>query len=986
MSGTTVTINGTTYELNGISGADADKLYADLAVADSKYSHIADQMATIIANYQSVVQLDIPSGVDPKQFLTDMMDKLKTGTDALTPEMKKVYGQLKNLPGMGKAFESTESAANTIGAILKFASDTGIGFKKGITLPWHVGGAIAEAAGQTGNWIDGTFNAITPEQAKHIATVYAAANYWSSHAPGAPDVMKQVDISQAGWWDKTIAFTTTYGSNAWDWISSFCSKVWKFCTNGWDWAKACADVEKENAGKEQLTYEQRLEKRLNGKANHAARTAASDILAQVDEVDGVSTKNISSLIGKNGIYRDNDGHYNTLSFEDDGSPKSNPILDKDGKPVTATNSHFQKLIPDSPTQAVVEGLVGGNLLHGITRGTMSKMVGKYTAEAKQYEKLMKPINELRTRAAEAETGILKDATGKVTGSRPINLAEARTLKAEATAQEIAHAPELKALKDKMTSREALFGTKGKAFAESENLASKVLTKVHPKLGGLGNLDFVNRGGALGGKLLGKFGDKTLTALETKSLHKTKWVYAVDAFQGGSAFVLGDWHGVAENTGEIAGAWAGAKYLPKLGEKGALKLVKMAPGKSKLIVGGAIGLSTIAGFFGGHKVGEYVGDGVGNVIAPKNDAHTASMTQMQKDFIALDEGLKKQGVYVSGVSEEMLPALRTAPASQEAQTKLLQQLQQQGVIPADMAPDAQVKALQTMQRMVQIQDAAISTQTKEEKRVEAGTTTMFVGLDAGINSAELAGRFSKAGGVTNALKTPGTGFFAKLVSKSPALSKVCRFAPGPVTSVIAVAGDVWEGGEAAVHGDGKQVVRSGGRVAGGLGGMWAGAATGAAICSVVPGIGTVAGFIIGGCCSAIGAWLGSEGGGMAADAIVGKKKPEGATPAVAGGASNTGNRQQQGGQPIIMDEGIAAALNDPKVVKAINEHPEFDVNKLCSTDKQKNLQTAQELSKMSGVKIFAKGVTVTVGATVPDNTSMPPTPAASPSASMPLAFS
>ena len=130
---TQVQIGATVYELNHLSAADGAALYTALGTTGTKtnYQQLADQISAIVQNYQSVVALDVPAGQDPQKYILDLLQKVKDSAgklpDNATEEMKKVYAQLKAIPGFSNILDTTEGVTTFMGVIGDLFSGAGKG-------------------------------------------------------------------------------------------------------------------------------------------------------------------------------------------------------------------------------------------------------------------------------------------------------------------------------------------------------------------------------------------------------------------------------------------------------------------------------------------------------------------------------------------------------------------------------------------------------------------------------------------------------------------------------------------------------------------------------------------------------------------------------------------------------------------------------------------------------------------------------------------
>ena len=325
------------------------------------------------------------------------------------------------------------------------------------------------------------------------------------------------------------------------------------------------------------------------------------------------------------------------------------------------------------------------------------------------------------------------------------------------------------------------------------------------------------------------------------------------------------------------------------------------------------------------------------------------TAAAAEFSKLDETLLAQGVNTRLVGGDQINALRTLANTPEAYAQMAAQLEQQGVIAANvLTPEQKVSAVKSLQKMVQLEDNILKEASKEQRDAEkkvAKVNALSEGVEVGFN-ASVVGT-----GIATSLRTLGP-----LASGA---SKAAAFIPGPIRTGIMAVGDVWNGGKAAMNGDRKSVAHSTGRVAGGLlTAIAASAGTGALAGSVFPGLGNLAGGIIGGLAGAAGYYFGSKAGGSIADSITGYDENAPVPTAVATTTKPS----------VEMDPGLAAAMKDPNFVASMKADKEVSVAILTGDFKK-----LQSLAMRHGQSLAINGAKVSVGAvSAPTGSSAPQT--------------
>ncbi len=737
VTNTTVIIGDKGWELKGITPTDIAELHTELGTVQSStntdYQQVVTALSNILLNYNSPSFLDIPEGQDPETYLSKLKDALSHGIDTLDSGQKKVLENLQNIPGLGGYFKTAEDTATAVGEIIGFFKDVAVGTGKGVMLPFNIKGAAGEALAESGKYLDGKLNPITQEQAHALATVYAASLYKAKDAPYAPSVNKP---RKPGAVDQVVAFTESAGDHIWGFVRT----AWEFINSGistgkWDWKKAASTVEADRG--KTLSRKEYLNKNLSHETEEQTRASASQTLSYVEEVAGAPTKNLSGLIGKTGLYLDNNGQLNLLSFDEKGVPKHTQLKGTDGKSVSAAANqpHIQNITPENDIQLGAEALAAVNLVHGLSRGVMSKLVGKESIAAKNLEKLMKPVVELNEEAAKVRAGYeTKDVFGKVTQHKP-NKKLANKLEKEAAAEYKKIATEVQELKSILQTRTDLFGKTLTKFADSKPLMSHI----HPNLG---KLDLINRGGAAAGKAGGWAIDKSLEKLASGNLYKAKLAYAYDAVHGGFALIRGHTHEAMVDAGHIGGAWAASKYGAQLTDKMLTKYaLKMAPGKSKLLVGGASLLSFLPGRkLGGAAVDATLSHLPGSENTQISAELRAKLEEKQVAFNTRYDSLQAMGVKPELVqTEDQISVLHHLPNDPTIQAQLLAQLQEAGIIPSTLSVAKQQEALEGLRELAHIKTEAETLLTRGPQATASDAaieiaTNIATGSNPALNAA------------------------------------------------------------------------------------------------------------------------------------------------------------------------------------------------------------------------------------------------------------
>ena len=164
-----------------------------------------------------------------------------------------------------------------------------------------------------------------------------------------------------------------------------------------------------------------------GKVQPAARASAAQTLGKVQDVAGLSTKNLSGIVQQGGVYRANDGTYNVLTFDKNGTvPQTQALVDPKGAPITSGTKGKEVaagILPTSKSEAVGEtaAVVGATYAtvkvgKGVGQGIAGELVGKdsrpmqkSTATSERATKILEESKKIR---AESEATRLDQPAGK----------------------------------------------------------------------------------------------------------------------------------------------------------------------------------------------------------------------------------------------------------------------------------------------------------------------------------------------------------------------------------------------------------------------------------------------------------------------------------------------------------------------------------------------------------------------------------------------
>lgn len=870
-----VTIGTTQYELNHLSIADAQKLYAALGTTGTSqnYQQLADQVAAVVRNYQSIISLDLPSDMDPQEAIKQLFESVKKGGGKLadnSPEwMKKSWAKVQELPILHGMFGTAEGIVDAGNILYDFFG----GIKKGVTLLPNLASVSTQGLVDGKNYIDGKLNPISEEQAKAIGTAYAAAMYQAMDAPNAPAETKRPNLEDASIVQKAWAWVQANADALWHWlppgITTFLATIPKWFMNGFDWDKASAEAKKESEeyhSKETLTYEERLEKNLTKKVHKDARASTSQILAQVEDVAGVKTQNLATLVKDGGIYRDNDGQWNSLTFDErTGAPQTNVIKDDKGQPMTSSAQNAEvaknKLVPQNISQLAGEGVGAFVMIKGsreFARGFMSKVVGENSRlmnnlEGSFWGKVgFGDYNKLEKATELYNQSVAMRADREVTTLGIKRTIKADPVKADALlnkAKEMVKGINVEAVEEntvKAMAREKLVGTRVVEFAESETKG--IFTK-KPVLGKAFNWV---------GKQAGSLTDRLV-------------IRPVESMVNGVGNIV-------NSTSSASNAHYNGTNAPVTASTG-------APIPSNGPTTGAGNLTPASASTPAGNSPTASGSGTTTTTsATTGTSGTASAATSAEEGAA--QGLKK-------------------PLAEKIGTKI---------------------GNKWAEGWSNLMDSKII--------AKAGGNTKVIenGVEVALKETSFLTKFGPlARGFGRAIPVAGT--------------------------VLGSAEDISGTYTGIRDGNNQQAIRSGVRAGAGMAGGWAGAeggaAAGAAIGVWFGGVGAVPGAFIGGVLGGISGYFGARWG--------------------AGKIADMATENVSTGKSVEMDPGLAAAMNDPRVIKTINEHPEM-VTKLHSTDAKIRMQTAQQLAQMSGYRLFTNGAQVSVGAVIPGSTA-PVAPAA-----------
>ncbi len=853
----------------------------------AEYKAVADQVAAIMMVYSKVGNL----GVEERSMFDQAMAKGVGAVAGITDKVKKLVGEAQEKAQIDYPGKSIVDGA----AVLK----DGV-----MAIPNTIDGVI-NTAGKIFDQFGGV--KLTEEQAKSIGTAYASAAQVASESDHGFDFLNGLQAIL------TFAVTTVCG-----WID-YDGDVLGFNKKGMDIGLKNIPESWSTIYKDEFRDED--QKRIESE------------MAKLPEYGSVETKDLTFLTREEGSIKGQDKQIINIEQPDRNNPA--PTMDMENAPTTPDEAKNNELenppkgtannvldivkdaaektvdkIKKNPAAGVAGLIVGADIAHGVARGTMSKIVGDKSAPSKNAAKFHAESNALMDKAIKTENGTLPKRFGSGTHA-PNPEAAQKLFEKAAVADAKATAAAANA-----ASREAMFGTGGKAFAESSSF--------------FGKYDIFNRGGALFGKGLGAAASTGMSALQNSTVHSTKMLYGWDAVQGVYAlFVDQDLHGFTENASQIGGGWAGAKYS-------AMAAARYLPGRFKMLAP----VAGLVGFFGGRKAGEVTNNALLPGIENQN-ALPPEVASAIQEMNGVATGLQAQGVNILAIKDEMAPALRTPATTPQAQADLLLQLQQCGAIPATMPPAEQVTALQSIQKMVQLQDQLGAAATKIEENKEKRASVMdnvLKGVGAGVNVVEV-NHYLKGGKILKGL--------LPLAGKS-----VGRFIPW-VGNALSAGSDVVDGVQAFNKGDTKAGWHSTAKATGGLiGAIGVGAGAGALAGSPFFGLGAIPGAIIGGLAGLGGYYFGSKAGGAVADSFTGYDENAVAQPTSTVTTTTTT-------KPSVETDPAIAAVHNADYMKALVANTDF---------------------RGAGQRLAVGGAKVTIGAvTAPGGA---PKPQTNPSVSMP----
>jgi len=626
---TVVTINGKTFDLKHMSAEKGAELMQTLNADDQQ---IAKSFGLFMMNYQSIISVELPEGMDIVQAAKDLFKEAKKTGGKISSTAAPHLQELAKIPGISTLVGATNTSMD-IGA---FMTD----FFAGLTLnPTNVGNRIKDAAGESakefGNKLDSRFNHITQEQADAIGAAYAAAIRSSKENPA-------LEVKAPDWADKALTRGETIFAHIGKFLKQhvpFIPAALKFVGKGFkDW-DSCMTEAKSEADKEVTPYEKRLDEKMVARATKKARPVAAEMLQEAEEIAGVSTKNVSQMITNKNAYRDENGNVNQLEFDKDGKAIVSALSDDKGNPIKASDKASQ-LWEEAKKPGYLLGTAASlDAGYGLVRGMSSKIVGPNSALEVKGQKMFAEADKLYNKAIAAEQGVApKKIAGIEIGGQKPNAALSdklmnQAIEAEAKGNQLLSQAE---------ARKNFLG-KTKLGQGIINLAEKEAPT--------GSLRIMNRIGATPGKWLGgpvngitSTIENTFTSGGTKGVTRfmpgegtvgtiKAGTYVYDGMQGISDLMQGNTHGFLENGMQISSGYFGSQLTSSAA-------VEFLPGRFKMLAP-VLGLF---GFVGGRKGGELITEAVldkkttdADALEQINQKTTQSMANTDKLKKMHDEG-------------------------------------------------------------------------------------------------------------------------------------------------------------------------------------------------------------------------------------------------------------------------------------------------------------------------------------------------------------
>lgn len=325
-SPTIVTVAGADYELKGLSVADGQRLYAALP---ADYQNMADQFATIAANFNRISELQLPEGMTLQQALTNYKNAITEGggtlKDSAEPYLKNMASTFADIPGLSGAIGTAERVGRGVGLVGTAAGAASDAIASPFRFLSFLGTVSQEARGHV---VPG----YSAEQSRAFGAAYAAAMF---HEGSVRQAMPMIDMpfnDQASiFWEHPLeaslagmeyaSIHTPLVKDAWPYIMAACKFVYSAVAHFGDksgakalnWDEALAEAKSEIAAKAKgdTSWRGLTEARLReGELDHAR-----GVMIAAEEVAGVKTKDIADTIAEDKTFIGNDGNLNRANTE-----------------------------------------------------------------------------------------------------------------------------------------------------------------------------------------------------------------------------------------------------------------------------------------------------------------------------------------------------------------------------------------------------------------------------------------------------------------------------------------------------------------------------------------------------------------------------------------------------------------------------------------------------------------------------------------------
>lgn len=333
---TRVTVGGRTFELRNMSVADGTALYNALTPEQRAR---ADQMAATIRLFQSIVEIDLPLGMDLLEAFSRYTQALERGggqlardADSWMPAFgRAIEPYVRGAPGYDEAASALDNARNALNTLQGVAESPnyvlGMPFRlwDALVTTWREGtGAVGDA-----------FGGRSLEQARALAAAYVALEAEERVNRPAPTVWSLSNIGstlQAGWdW--------VYNNN-FLFIPQLFSTIWRFCcqfvgrwtetgnmpdiiatwNNAWNGVGGEISQSRSENGHE---WGRLFQSRVQQNENPAP---IINRLVAAENIAGIPTRDIAPLLGYGGSYQARDGSVRVVGPEgrDGDRVRTNP--------------------------------------------------------------------------------------------------------------------------------------------------------------------------------------------------------------------------------------------------------------------------------------------------------------------------------------------------------------------------------------------------------------------------------------------------------------------------------------------------------------------------------------------------------------------------------------------------------------------------------------------------------------------------------------